>query len=91
MTDYQLVRAFRTAYGQSPGRYLKYVRMSHARRLLLATRLPVQDIARRCGYRSHGTFSTKFREQFGVSPSDYRARGNAAPVATRAVHTRWTR
>jgi AraC-like DNA-binding protein len=72
LSKYQFIRAFAAAYGETPGRYLKRLRMERAKLLLAASRLPIGEVGRRVGYRSHGTFSDRFRKYVGMSPSEYR-------------------
>jgi AraC-like DNA-binding protein len=46
--------------------------MERAQRLLEADELPVTEICLEIGYVSLGTFSKRFAERVGQSPSDYR-------------------
>lgn len=72
-------RQFVCAYGESPYQYLMTRRIERAMMLLRTTQLPVTDVSIAVGYGSLGTFSTRFRELVGVSPTDYRERG-AVPL-----------
>jgi AraC-like DNA-binding protein len=72
LTPFQLLRGFRARYADTPGGYLRAVRIDVAKRLLSTTNLPVNEIGRRCGYRSHGSFSDRFRIVVGMSPSEFR-------------------
>ena len=66
-------KCFKSVYGQSIYRYLKEYRMNRAAELLLTEReKKVSDIAADCGYENPGKFGKVFREQFGVSPLEYR-------------------
>lgn len=57
---------------------LSKLRLSQGLNLLQTTDHTVQQIADACGYRSASRFSERFRERFGVSPSELRAqRGQA--------------
>ncbi len=55
-------------------------RLERAQDLLRATNLTVTEVCHLVGYASLGTFSTRFREFVGVSPSDYQAQRGAARV-----------
>lgn len=66
-------REFQRATGVTPGRFLAAVRMQEAKRLLLTSSLGVAEVAARVGYSSVGTFSAKFKNTVGLSPSAYRA------------------
>ncbi|MEV0621969.1 AraC family transcriptional regulator [Nonomuraea sp. NPDC050404] len=72
LSVYHFVRVFREATGQTPHRYLTRLRIEEARRLLSATPLSIEQIARRCGFASPGALSSAFLRQTGVRPSAYR-------------------
>lgn len=77
---YHFVRAFRAAYGETPGRNLSRRRIERAGELLRSANLTVTEICLLVGFSSLGTFSARFKEQTGISPSEYRSRhvGSAA-------------
>ena len=78
------IRAFRAAYGETPGRYRTRRRVERACELLRSANLTVTEICLLVGFTSLGTFSTRFAELTGVSPSEYRRqaamRGGPAPI-----------
>ncbi|MFE2757572.1 helix-turn-helix transcriptional regulator [Actinosynnema sp. NPDC059335] len=78
-SKFHFSRAFQRATGISPGRFLSAIRLQEAKRLLLCTSLTVTDISHRVGYTSVGTFSSRFRNSVGVSPTTYRELGGFAP------------
>lgn len=61
--------------GQSVGQYITDYRMSRAKELLTATRLPLSEIAAMLGYSSQRYFSSAFKQRAGQTPSAYRASG----------------
>jgi transcriptional regulator GlxA family with amidase domain len=65
-------REFRAAYGESPYAYLMTRRIERAMTLLRRGDLSVTDVCFAVGCSSLGTFSTRFTELVGVSPSVYR-------------------
>jgi AraC-like DNA-binding protein len=67
-----LSRQFRLAYGESPYSYLMTRRIERAMALLRRGDLSVTDVCFAVGCSSLGTFSTRFTELVGVSPSSYR-------------------
>ncbi|WP_433619369.1 helix-turn-helix transcriptional regulator [Dactylosporangium sp. CA-139114] len=67
-----LSRAFRAAYGESPYSYLMTRRIERAMTLLRRGDLSVTDVCFAVGCSSLGTFSTRFSELVGMSPSIYR-------------------
>lgn len=68
-------RQFKLAFGESPYSYLMTRRIERAMSLLRTTDMSVTDICFAVGSSSLGTFSTRFTELVGVSPSAYRERG----------------
>lgn len=69
---FHFLRSFQAAYGETPGRYLTQRRIERARDLLRATNLTVAEICHLVGYSSVGSFSSRFSEVVGVSPTAYR-------------------
>ncbi|GAA4684810.1 helix-turn-helix transcriptional regulator [Nocardioides nanhaiensis] len=69
-----LSREFKRAYGESPYSYLMTRRIERAMTLLRRGDLGVTEVCFAVGYGSLGTFSTRFSELVGCSPSEYRAR-----------------
>ena len=67
-----LSREFRLAYGESPYGYLMTRRIEHAMALLRRGDLSVTEVCFEVGCSSLGTFSSRFSELVGVSPSTYR-------------------
>ncbi|MFJ4473324.1 helix-turn-helix transcriptional regulator [Streptomyces sp. NPDC089424] len=71
---FHFVRAFREAYGETPGQYLTHRRIERAEELLRAADLTVTEICHLVGFSSLGTFSTRFKARTGLTPSEYRSR-----------------
>ncbi len=71
-------RSFKQAFGVPPHRYLLTRRIERATALLRDTDLSVTEIAFQTGWGSLGTFGRTFRDITGESPSQNRARGQAA-------------
>lgn len=69
-----LSRQFKAAYGESPYSYLMTRRIERAMTLLRGGDLSVTEACFAVGCSSLGTFSTRFSELVGMSPSDYRKR-----------------
>ena len=75
-----LSRQFRLAYGESPYSYLMTRRIERAMALLRRGDLSVTDVCFAVGCSSLGTFSTRFTELVGVSPSAYRRQAARSPA-----------
>jgi len=73
MSAGHLSREFKRAYGEPPYSYLMTRRIERAMALLRRGDLSVTDVCFQVGCSSLGTFSTRFTELVGVSPSAYRA------------------
>ncbi len=67
-----LSRSFKAAYGESPYSYLMTRRIERAMALLRRGDQSVTDVCFAVGCSSLGTFSTRFTELVGMSPSAYR-------------------
>ena len=72
MSAGHLSREFRRAFGESPYSYLMTRRIERAMALLRGGDLSVTEICFAVGSSSLGTFSTRFTELVGMSPSAYR-------------------
>src|SRR6516164_10981988 len=72
MSAGHLSREFRAAYGEAPYGYLMTRRIERAMALLRCGDLTVTEVCFAVGCSSLGTFSTRFTELVGVSPSVYR-------------------
>jgi AraC-like DNA-binding protein len=72
MSAGHLSRQFRQAYGESVYSYLMTRRVERAMSLLRRGDLSVTEVCFEVGCQSLGTFSTRFSELVGMSPSTYR-------------------
>jgi AraC-like DNA-binding protein len=72
-------RQFREAYGETPYAYLMTRRIERAMALLRAGGQSVTEVSLAVGCQSLGTFSTRFHEIVGMTPSEYRARARDVP------------
>ncbi len=85
-------RSFRAAFGESPYSYLMTRRIERAKALLRRGDLSVTEVCFAVGCTSLGSFSSRFTELVGESPSAYRARrhdqGAAIPACVAKVFTR---
>ena len=85
-------RSFRTAFGETPYSYLMTRRIERAKALLRRGDLTVTEVCMAVGCTSLGSFSSRFTELVGESPSAYRARrhddGAVIPACIAKIHTR---
>ncbi|MBQ9985303.1 MAG: helix-turn-helix transcriptional regulator [Oscillospiraceae bacterium] len=66
-------RKFTAVTGMTPLRYLLMMRLRMAGVLLKQTERKVSDIALEVGYNTLSSFNRHFKENYGMSPKDYRA------------------
>ena len=71
-------RSFRAAFGETPYSYLMTRRIERAKALLRRGDLSVTDVCMLVGCTSLGSFSARFTELVGETPSAYRARDHRA-------------
>src|ERR1700709_1433907 len=71
-------RRFRVAYGETPYAYLMTRRIERAKALLRHGDLSVTEVCMEVGCTSLGSFSSRFTELVGESPTAYRARDHRA-------------
>ena len=74
MSPAHFARQFRTAYGETPYGYLMTRRIERAATLLRRGDLSVTDVCMAVGCTSLGSFSSRFTEMMGETPSAFRAR-----------------
>lgn len=83
MSLFHFSRTFRKRTGVPPCQFLYALRLEEARRLLLTTGRGVLEICYDVGYNSLGTFTRRFTELFGLSPT--RLRGLARRPASSLI------
>ena len=65
-------RRFREITGTAPATWLIHQRVLRAQQLLESTRLPVEQVARQCGFSSAAALRPHFRRFVGTVPAAYR-------------------
>lgn len=80
MSPAHFSRQFKAAYGESPYNYLMTRRIERAMALLRAG-ASVTDACMEVGCTSLGSFSSRFTEIVGMTPSEYRSRQHEAVKA----------
>ena len=71
-------RQFRAAYGETPYAYLMTRRIERAKALLRRGDLSITEVCLDVGCTSLGSFSARFTELVGETPTAYRARDHSA-------------
>ncbi len=67
----QLERYCKRIFHLTPRQMIHKIRIEKASELL-ATELPITDIALQCGYTDHSAFTRQFKASTGLTPSDFR-------------------
>jgi AraC-like DNA-binding protein len=78
MSTAHFSRKFRAAYGETPYAYLMTRRIERAKALLRRGDLSVTEVCMAVGCSSLGSFSARFTELVGQTPTAYRNRDHAA-------------
>lgn len=74
MSPAHFTRRFRAAYGETPHGHLMMRRIERAKLLLRRRELSVTDVCLAVGCTSLGSFSARFTQVVGESPTAYRTR-----------------
>jgi AraC-like DNA-binding protein len=74
VSRYHFARSFETAYGETPIRYLTRRRIERAQDLLRSANLTVTEVCMAVGFASLGSFSSRFAQLVGETPTAYRDR-----------------
>jgi AraC-like DNA-binding protein len=80
MSTAHFSRQFRAAYGETPYAYLMTRRIERAKLLLRRGDLSVTEVCLEVGCTSLGSFSARFTELAGETPTAYRARDHSELV-----------
>jgi AraC-like DNA-binding protein len=78
MSSAHFSRQFRAAYGETPYSYLMTRRIERAKALLRGGQMSVTEVCMAVGCSSLGSFSARFTELVGETPTAYRARDHRA-------------
>jgi AraC-like DNA-binding protein len=78
MSPAHFSRQFRAAYGETPYTYLMTRRIERAKALLRRGDLSVTEVCFEVGCTSLGSFSARFTELVGETPTAYKARDHSA-------------
>lgn len=71
MSEVYFRKLFRAEFGISPQKYIMRLRILRAVKLLSTGYYPLKEVAYLSGYTDYKYFSTEFKKQMGVSPSEY--------------------
>lgn len=66
-----LFRKLKTLTNQSPTEFVRYIRLKKSIRLMTDGNTNLDEIGFAVGFNSHSYFTSSFKKQFGMTPSDY--------------------
>jgi transcriptional regulator GlxA family with amidase domain len=72
MSRAQLLRRLKAVTGNSPGFYIKALRLEKAKELLETSELSVSETAFKTGFGTPSNFTKVFTEKYGITPSQFR-------------------
>jgi len=78
-------RAFKTSFRRPPYKWLTERRVDRARDLMTSSRLPLADIAARCGFADQSALNRSFQRIHGITPGIWRrstTRGRSSPSSS---------
>jgi AraC-like DNA-binding protein len=84
-------RRFKQTFGETPHQYLLTRRIERAKHLLRETDRSVTEISIDVGFHSLGSFSSKFTEIVGGTPTEYRRKMRGLSPVPTCVMMAWTR
>lgn len=72
ISRFHFSRVFKKCLKQSPGEFIRRLRLEKAVRMLQTEQVTVSKIADRCGFQSANYFTRAFQHEFGISPNQFR-------------------
>ncbi len=72
MSHSQLHRKLEALTGCSPNKFIRIIRLNKAKELLANPVLSIAGIALDCGYNDSGYFARVFKQEYGVTPQEWR-------------------
>lgn len=72
MSLFHFNRSFKASMGVTPLRYVLGRRIAAARTMMLATDIPLAQVAHACGFPSQSHFTTVFKAETGTTPAAWR-------------------
>ncbi len=80
VSRFHLSRAFAASVGESLAGYVRARRLSEAAKALAANQPDILSVALKAGYGSHEAFTRAFRQQFGLTPEQFRAQAQTTNI-----------
>jgi AraC family transcriptional regulator len=75
LSVFHFARTFANTMGMPPQRYVSQRRLESAKKMIHTGRLPLCEIAFRCGFSSQASFTRAFRRATNMTPGEFRQHG----------------
>ena len=72
LNEKNLRRLFMKKYHCSPMQYINHLKLEKAKYYLISSEMNISEIASTCGFDDSNYFSRKFKQEFGVSPREFK-------------------
>lgn len=72
LNEHYFCTLFKKNMGESYKEYLRKLKLSHAKKLILHTTIPITHVAIESGYSSQSNFNRDFKKHFNISPNAMR-------------------
>lgn len=72
MSHSQLHRKLYALIDCSPNKFIRIVRLNKSKELLTNHSLSIATVALECGYNDPGYFTRVFKQEFGITPQEWR-------------------
>jgi DNA-binding response OmpR family regulator len=76
MSHSQLHRKLDALTGCSPNKFIRIIRLNNAKEMLKKQESSISSVAFNCGYNDPGYFTRVFKQEFGVTPQEWRGNNN---------------
>ncbi len=76
MSHSQLHRKLDALTGCSPNKFIRIIRLNNAKEMLKKQESNISSVAFNCGYNDPGYFTRVFKQEFGVTPQEWRGNNN---------------
>ncbi|MGF6551741.1 GlxA family transcriptional regulator [Paraburkholderia youngii] len=84
MSERNFLRRFKAEIGLTPSDYLQHARLKLSCHMLIESQLPVDKIARRCGFGGGAQLAKRFKKHLATTPTQYRLKHASRGISVRA-------
>ena len=80
LSKYHFIRKFKELIGISPKQFILELRLKKACHFLITTKLPLSEIAIKCGFKTTKNLYYSFEKVYGIGPKEYQKAKNEEKV-----------